>query len=307
MDILHLKYVAEIARTGSMTQAAANLYMTQPNLSRAVRELERELHIAIFNRSSKGVTLTREGQELLLRAQDPLAAFDHLESRYTAEESARRRFSISAPRAGYIARAFALFLADVADTPSLSLSFRETGSAEALDDVVQRRQNMAIVRYPVDYELYFRRTFKTMGLFSEVLVEFDELLLTSAKSPLCGKEAIDRADLDGLVEVAGDDRALSPVYGFRGLVPPEEGERRRVYAEDRASRLELLAAVPDSYLWSAALPEETLRRYGLVQHAVPTLCARQQDVLIHPKDYRLSLTDQMFLRRLYALCLAFPK
>ena len=62
MNILHLKYAAEIAKTGSLNKAAENLYMGQPNLSRAIKELESSLGITIFRRSSKGMVATPEGE-----------------------------------------------------------------------------------------------------------------------------------------------------------------------------------------------------------------------------------------------------
>ena len=305
MDILHLRYVAEIAATGSMTQAAANLYMTQPNLSRAVRELEDELSFTIFNRSSKGVTLTREGREFLIRASDPLAAFEHLEARYKADDSVRRQFSISVPRDAYLARALALFAADAADTRNLDVRFRETDPDEALDDVLQRRQNMAIVRYPLEYEKYYHRAFRELSLFSEVLRTFEETLVFAESSPLNGAAALTPEALRPLIEVTGGPAALPAMGGAR--VPDHGFGSRRLLVGERASQLELLAAVPETYLWSPPAPPELLRRYGLVQRPAPGFGISRQDALIHPKDYRLSLTDQLFLRRLYELCLALPR
>lgn len=53
MNLQHLKYVVEVEKTGSITQAAQNLYMGQPNLSKAIRELEKNLGIVLFKRTSK--------------------------------------------------------------------------------------------------------------------------------------------------------------------------------------------------------------------------------------------------------------
>ena len=69
MNILHLKYAVEIAKTKSISRAAENLYMGQPNLSRAIKELEDNLNITIFNRNSKGITITPEGEEFLQYAR----------------------------------------------------------------------------------------------------------------------------------------------------------------------------------------------------------------------------------------------
>ena len=73
MNILHLKYAVEIAKTKSISRVAENLYMGQPNLSRAIKELEDNLNITIFNRNSKGITITPEGEEFFrLRSESKL-------------------------------------------------------------------------------------------------------------------------------------------------------------------------------------------------------------------------------------------
>ena len=82
MNLTYLKYVVEVARVRSITKAAQNLYMGQPNLSKAIRELERELGITIFRRTSKGVIPTPQGEEFLGYAQGILSQLDELESLY---------------------------------------------------------------------------------------------------------------------------------------------------------------------------------------------------------------------------------
>ena len=79
MNILHLKYAVEIAKTGSLNKAAENLYMGQPNLSRAIRELETSLGITIFERTSRGMIVTADGEEFLQYARRILAQIDEME------------------------------------------------------------------------------------------------------------------------------------------------------------------------------------------------------------------------------------
>lgn len=58
MNLTHLRYMVEVERLGSITKAASALYMGQPNLSKAIKEMEREVGIPIFKRSAKGVVAT---------------------------------------------------------------------------------------------------------------------------------------------------------------------------------------------------------------------------------------------------------
>ena len=82
MNITHLKYAMEIAKTHSLNKAAENLYMAQPNLSRAIKELEENIGISIFNRKSHGMDLTVEGEEFLEYAKKILKQIDEVESLY---------------------------------------------------------------------------------------------------------------------------------------------------------------------------------------------------------------------------------
>ena len=82
MNLLQLKYVAEVAKTKSINKAAENLYMNQPNLSRAIRELEESLGIEIFHRTTKGIIITEKGAEFLCDAEKILNQVDELEKKY---------------------------------------------------------------------------------------------------------------------------------------------------------------------------------------------------------------------------------
>ena len=99
MNILHLKYVISIAENGSINKAAAELHVAQPNLSRVVKEMEADLGIQFFRRSSKGMTLTPDGELFVNQARKILEQIDKLESLY--RETGKQRFSISVPRASY--------------------------------------------------------------------------------------------------------------------------------------------------------------------------------------------------------------
>ena len=82
MNLQHIKYAVEVQKTGSITQAAENLYMGQPNLSKAIRELEKSLGIVIFKRTSKGVLPTAQGEEFLRYAKSILDQVQRIEDLY---------------------------------------------------------------------------------------------------------------------------------------------------------------------------------------------------------------------------------
>ena len=109
MNLMHLKYAVEIARTKSISKAAEALYMGQPNLSRAIKELEESLGIVIFNRNSKGITITPEGEEFLSYAKKVVDQVNEIEDIYRREGRRKQKLSVCVPRASYISFALSRF------------------------------------------------------------------------------------------------------------------------------------------------------------------------------------------------------
>ena len=110
MNLLHLRYAVEVEKAGSITQAAENLYMAQPNLSKALRELESDLNIIIFERLPRGVVPTPKGQEFLAHAKRILAEVELMNSLQQENDENTQAFSLSIPRGSYVAEGFLQFV-----------------------------------------------------------------------------------------------------------------------------------------------------------------------------------------------------
>ena len=110
MNLTHLRYMVEVERLGSITKAASALYMGQPNLSKAIKEMEREVGIPIFKRSAKGVVATEKGKQFLQYAKAILVQMDKMESLYKDNGENAVNFSLLLPRASYITHAFTCFV-----------------------------------------------------------------------------------------------------------------------------------------------------------------------------------------------------
>ena len=109
MNILHMKYAVEVAKVGSLNKAAETLLIAAPNVSRSIKELEADIGISIFERTTKGMELTPEGEEFINYAKGILNQIDEVESFYKKGSAKKQRFSISVPRACYISEAFSQF------------------------------------------------------------------------------------------------------------------------------------------------------------------------------------------------------
>ena len=125
MNIMHMKYACEVARTGSLSKASEKLFVAVPNLSRSIKELETDLGITIFERTVKGMRLTAQGEEFMAYAKRILSQIDEVEQLYRGTLAQKQHFSISVPRASYIAEAFAEF-SKIISKEAAEIFYKET-------------------------------------------------------------------------------------------------------------------------------------------------------------------------------------
>ena len=298
MNILHLKYAVEVAKAGSLSKAAEALYMNQPNLSRAIKELEASLGITIFGRSAKGVYVTPEGEEFLGYARKILNQIDEVEAIYKSGAPVRQRFSISVPRASYISAAFAQFSKRLGPERA-EIFYKETNAMRVIRNILTADYKLGILRYASNYDKYFKEMLDEKGLTGELVTEFHYVLLMNEKHPLAGKETISFADLRPFIEIAHADPYVPslPLSTVKKEELPDDIDRR-IFVFERASQYDLLQQNPETFMWVSPAPEDTLRRYGLVQRACPENQKVYRDMLIYRKDYKLTELDQDFITEL---------
>lgn len=299
MNIMHLKYAVEVAKAGSINRAAEVLLMGQPNLSRAIKELEASLNITIFDRSAKGMVVTPEGEEFLQYARKILKQIDEVEAYYQKGVSVKQRFSLCAPRASYVADAFARFSGLVDKDGPEELFYKETNSSRTINNVLRSDYKLGIIRYAENYDRYFKTMLEEKGLDYEMVAEFRYVLLMSEKHPLADREEIGYPDLKPYTEIAHADPyvpSLSLAEVRKEELPDEVS--RRIYIFERASQFELLAANEETFMWVSPVPETLRRRYGLVQKFCPDNQRIYKDVLIYRKDYHLTEMDNLFISEL---------
>lgn len=299
MNLLHMKYAVAVAETQSINKAAEHLYVGQSALSRAIKELEGSLGVTLFERSAKGMTLTPEGEMFIRYARSVLSQVDAMEEMFREGAVSRKRFSISVPRASYIAAAFAAFSRTIPDGERAELVYRETNAMRALKNILQDECKLAILRYAENYDRYYQDMIEDKGLASESVAEFRYVLAMSGKSPLAGLPRITYDDLRGGVEVAHADPYV-PTLPFAEVKKEElpDNTDRRIFVFERASQFELLAENPETFMWVSPIPGDLLDRYGLVQRVCNENRRVYRDVLIHRKDYSLSDLDNAFITEL---------
>lgn len=294
MNTVLLQYAVEVEKTGSITQAAANLYMEQPNLSKAIKTLEESLGAPIFKRTSKGVVPTARGRIFLEHARSVLVQIDEMEHLYKTDQGNGVEFSLSMPRASYLSTAFSRFIHKIGGENSMNVWLRETNSADTIRSVETGEYNLGIIRYQSGTERFFEK--ETKGLFMEPVFEYSLRLLMSKEHPLSDKEEITPEDLIPFVEIVHGDGVRS-----RREETERKGEtefNKRIYVFERGSQFDLLWKNPNTYMWVSPMPSEILCRYQLIEHPCKKNIKSYCDYLIYRKGYSLSDWDKEFLYQL---------
>jgi len=143
MTLQQLHYAIVISETGSMNKAAEILYIAQPSLTSAVKELEKETGITIFNRSGKGVSLTADGMEFLTYARQVYQQYETLAEKYTSGK-VKKKFGVSAQHYSFAVQAFVELVRQF-DTYDYEFAIRETKTSEVIEDVRTMKSEIGIL------------------------------------------------------------------------------------------------------------------------------------------------------------------
>lgn len=299
MNLLHIKYAVEVAETGSLNRAAEKLLIGQPNLSRAIKELESSLHIKIFERTSKGMRLTPDGRVFVDYARNILKQVDTVEELFKTGAPVKQGFAVSVPRAGYMAQALADFCAALPADARSEIVYAETNADTAIQNILKCDYDLGILRYAEPHDRRFRELLDEKGLAHATLTEFRRVLVTRADSPFATADSLTPEALQEGVEVAYADPYVPGLSASEALQDELTAySARRVLVSDRAAALALLTNDPTAYLWTSPLPPRMQTAFGLTQR----LCAEggrlYKDVLIYRCGHKLSEWEQAFVDQL---------
>ena len=298
MNLLHMKYALEVAKTGSLGKASEVLLTAPPNISRSIKDLETDLGITIFDRTAKGMELTPEGEEFVGLAKEILNQIEQVEGYYKDGTPKKHKFSVSVPRASYISEAFAQF-SKTLTSDAVEIFYKETNSKQTILNIFEHDYKLGIIRYAEKNDRAFKAMLEEKGLCYEMITEFSHVLVMSAQSALAQKDDISFEDLKDFIEIAHADPYV-PSVPLSKVVKEElpQNTNRRIFVFERASQFELLTANPQTFMWVSPLPPKLLERYDLVQKKCADNKKVYKDVLIYKKGYKLSDLDNRFITEL---------
>ena len=298
MNVLHMRYAVEVAKTGSLSKASENLLIAVPNISRSIKELESDIGITIFDRTNKGMNLTPDGEEFINYAKGILGQLDQVERFYKNGSPQKQRFSISVPRACYISDAFTEFTKSLSKDAA-EIFYKETNSQRTIRNILEHDYRLGIIRYAENYDKYFDAMLEENGLTYETVTEFSYVLLMGKDCPLAKQKNISYKDLTDYIEIAHADPYV-PSMPLAKVIKEElqDNITRRIFIFERASQFELLAKNPETFMWVSPVPDSLIKRYGLVQKSCNDNRKVYRDVLIYHKNYKLTDLDRQFIEQL---------
>ena len=298
MNITELRYLVAIMECGSVSAAAKQLYAAQPNVSKALKNLEEEYHIRIFERSSTGMIPTEQGRHFIEQAERVLREVARLDQSVQEEQERCAELRVIIPHATYASYAAVDYLEKVASLDRLHIHIREGGSMEALDHVLRRGYHLALLRYAIEDDEHYTHYCARRGLKMEPVMDFEYCLLTNRDGPLARHEIRDLAELNRYLEILHDDFQLPGEDGGDGVRWHVNAERR-VHVYERCSQFSILQRLPTAYMWASPMPRKALEQYHLVLKKCPAQRQRMRDVLVYPDKGSLRAEEQVFVDLLH--------
>lgn len=294
MNTQHFVYALEIEKTRSVTQAARNLFMTQPTLSKAVKDLEDSLGFAVFKRTSKGMIPTQKGAEFLVYAKRIVVQLQKMNTALHAQDASHQLFSLAIPRVSYIAQAASEFVCSFDNSRNMEIDVLETSPMKVIEAVADGHFVLGMIRYRVTDEDYFLRYLDEKDLQYEILWQSSYQVLMHEEHPLADKGNLSAEDFVPYIEIAFGDNGIP--YVRSGAESMENAKRILVY--DRAMQFDLLRSNKLAYMWASPLPGEILQNNHLIQKT----CRQSdqfKDLLISRSGYHFSKLDRQFIDKLY--------
>ncbi|MER2056200.1 MAG: LysR family transcriptional regulator [Clostridia bacterium] len=254
MTIQQLKYIITISENGSLNKAAEVLFITQPSLTSAVRELEKELGITLFNRGGKGVTLTNDGTEFLQYARQVVAQYDRLLEKYGRGGTLRKKFGISTQHYSFAVKSFVEMVKQF-DTDEYEFAIRETKTSEVIEDVTTGKSEVGILYLSDFNRKAIGKFLKSNQLEFHPLIQCEPYVYLWKGHPLAKQKSIRLAELRDYPCLSFEQGAGGSFY-FAEEILSTYDYIRTIKATDRATMLNLMVGLNGYTLCSGIICEE---------------------------------------------------
>lgn len=241
MTLAQAIYAVKIAESKSMNKAATELFVSQPALSGAIRELEEEIGCAIFIRSNRGISLTTEGEEFLSYARQMVEIHEMMEDRFTMRKENKKKFSVSMQHYSFAVDAF-IELGKRFSMNEYELAVHETKTSEVLDNVKNHKSEIGILYINDFNEKALKKIFAESDLEFIPLFECGVCVYIAASHPLASKKEIAFEELSDYPCLSFEQGEKNSFY-FAEEVLSTLNYRQIIKADDRATMLNLMTGM----------------------------------------------------------------
>ena len=238
MTLNQLRYVVMVAECDSITEAAGRLYLSQPSLTSAIHELEKELGIALFLRTNHGITVTVEGEEFLGYARQMLEQEKMIREKYMGASHGKYSFCVSTQHYSFAVEAFVELLKDYGQE-DYEFHIRETRTYDIIEDVARLRSEVGVLYRNPFNETVLNRTFEEHDLEFHPLFRAAPHVFLGRENPLAGREYVTLEDLDPYPRLSYEQGEHNSFYFFEELQSTLT-RRKDIVVTDRATLFNLL-------------------------------------------------------------------
>lgn len=250
-----------------MHTAADELFITQPNLSKAIKDLELEMGITIFNRTNKGVLLTDDGTKFLSYARQVVEQANLLEDIYKNKESIKRIFAISSQHYGFVVNAF-VKLVETLGKDTYEFSLRECKTYDVINDVKDGRSELGVIYFSRFNSEIMKKVISSNGLSYEFLFEAKPHVLLSKNHPLANKERLTLDDLDAYPRLSYD-QGLNNSFYYSEEPHALESVSKAIVVSDRATLFNILIGL-NGYTISSGMISSSLDGNNIISIPLET-------------------------------------
>ncbi len=254
MTLKQLKYIITVAETGNITEAAKRLYIAQPSLTASIQELEKEYNIIIFNRSKKGIEITRDGEEFLGYARQVLEQTNLIDERYTGSTTGKHRFSVSSQHYSFVVEAFVTLLKKYGGD-KYEFHMRETETYDIIRDVSQLRSEIGVLYLNSFNETVIRKTLRDNNLSFNSLFKVKPHVFVGRNSPLAKKKSLSLEDLQPYPRLSYEQGTHNSFYFSEEILSTVDSDKE-IIVRDRATLFNMLIGMDGYTICSGIINEE---------------------------------------------------
>lgn len=295
MTILQLKYAITIANSGSFREAANRLFVSQPALSTTIKELEEEIGVQLFERTNKGIRVTKSGEDFIIYAKEAVSQYKIIEDRFIDKDKNKCHFSVSMQHYVFAVHAFSNVVKKY-DSQKYIFAVKETQTDQVLDDVRDLKSEVGIISYSKNNVKVLKKLLRDYGLIFVPLLIREAYVYVWKEHPLAGEDELSVNDLAQYPCVSFDQNSKNEFYLSEEALGDYDFDKL-IRSSDRATSAELMTSLNGYSIGTGNMVDSQALKEGFV-----AIKLKEEDPLtigyIVKMNHKLSDIAQQYIQEL---------